>query len=431
MTTCGAVEYSLGLDRPRQAQVTPQNLLGLHDSAARSSGCVYALREEDLTLLATPPLAALLRPMRTKNAAKPLSDYLSRTDGICRVSAPYKSPGQAERSIRTCLETARRRGQHGICLVGVPGAIFEQLWARADKGQPAGAWNEAVLREPDADYLRVVLEQTEDLKVPDGLRETYLGSSPKIEVVRRLIVRASKHEYPVLVEGETGTGKEDVARQIHLCGSRAAERFVPVNCGGIPTELLESELFGHIKGSFTGALRDKKGLWTLADRGTLLLDEIGDLCPRHQVKVLRALETGKYTPVGAESDTHSHARIVAATNRDLNQMVCNGTFREDLYYRIFAMRIRTPALREHPEDIPSLANRFWARICGEQSVPLPAPVTDELTRYPWPGNARELKAFLTNVFALVDAKPVSLSVVRAVFRERNQYATARPRAGAV
>ena len=193
---------------------------------------------------------------------------------------------------------------------------------------------------------------------------------------------------------------------------------MPVNCGGIPHELLESELFGHKKGSFTGATRDKPGLWTLARRGTLFLDEIGDLSLVHQVKILRALEEGRYRPVGDSSEITSHARIVAATNRDLPQMVAAGLFREDLYYRLFTFPIRTPALREHPDDIPELTVHFWKKIANERARPLPAAVTQSLRRYAWPGNARELRSFLINVFLLADKTPPDVPFIRAVMQDR-------------
>jgi DNA-binding NtrC family response regulator len=220
------------------------------------------------------------------------------------------------------------------------------------------------------------------------------------------------------VQGGTGTGKEVVARMIHNLSSRAAESFVPVNCGGIPPDLLESELFGHVRGSFTGALRDKTGLWTLADAGTLFLDEISDMPLPHQVKVLRALEDGCFRAVGGEREIKSGARIIVATNRDLWQMVETGRFREDLYYRLFTFRIRTPALREHPEDIPELAAHFWRRFAGDKTPPLPAEVLQELKTHSWPGNARELRSFLINVLTLADGRSVTIQMIRAVVRDR-------------
>jgi transcriptional regulator with PAS, ATPase and Fis domain len=223
----------------------------------------------------------------------------------------------------------------------------------------------------------------------------------------------------VLIQGETGTGKEVVALAIRDFGPRAGQPFIPVNCGGFSADLLESELFGHVKGAFTGALREKPGLWTLAHAGTLFLDEISELTPQHQVKVLRALEDGTYRAVGGEKEFKSGARIIAATNRDLRQMVEAGTFREDLYYRLFTFRIRTPALREHPEDIPELAAHFWQKFAGAACPPLPVEVMQELKAYRWPGNVRELRSFLINVFTFADSRPVTVPMIRAVMRDRH------------
>lgn len=266
--------------------------------------------------------------------------------------------------------------------------------------------------------LRALLDQNPSLQVPKTLRQKFLGTSATCDWIRRLIILAAKVSHPVLVQGATGTGKEVVARMIHDHSSRSAESFVPVNCGGIPADLLESELFGHVRGAFTGALRDKPGLWTLADAGTLFLDEISDLPPSHQVKVLRALEDGSYRAVGDEEETKSGARIIAATNRDLRQMVDAGRFREDLYYRLFTFRIRTPALCEHPDDIPELATYFWRRFAGDGCPPLSDEVLQELKTYAWPGNARELRSFLINVLTLADGQLVTLPMIRAVVRDR-------------
>jgi transcriptional regulator with GAF, ATPase, and Fis domain len=301
--------------------------------------------------------------------------------------------------------------------VGVPAGVFAALWERfgargapgtnAERGIGDG---EHAAEETPWDDARV--------SVPDGLRREYLGESAAAERVRRAIVLAAGMDrgHVVLVQGESGTGKEIVARQIHALGGGRGEVFCAVNCGGIPTELFESELFGHVRGSFTGALRDKKGLWTLADRGTLFLDEVGDLPPAHQVKVLRALNEREYFPVGAEKPVRSNARVIAATHRDLGRMVRVGTFREDLYYRLFTFRIRTPALREHPGDIAGLARHFWSKLGQARS--LPSAVAEELGHFPWPGNVRELAAFLVNLAVVANGRPVSTRMAHAVLRDR-------------
>lgn len=356
----------------------------------------------------------------TKHPAKPLAAYLSNRPGLLAIRAGYTNAGQAERSVRSLLNATSAPQARAVYLIGVGHALLDEVWKRS-----LPARDNSDLRSPNhqaARDLRSILEQYSSEEVPAALLKAYLGNSTEAEVVRRLIVRAARVDHPVLVQGETGTGKEVVARQIHLLSTRAAESFVEVNCGGIPAELLESELFGHKKGAFTGATRNKPGLWTMADRGTLFLDEIGDLSPHHQVKILRALETGRYRPVGEVGDVASRARIIAATNRDLAHMVSSGQFREDLYYRLFTFRIRTPALREHPEDIHALVNHFWHRIAGSKATPIPGAVSEALKTYHWPGNVRELRAFLINVFLLVDQRLVDVTLIRAVMQDRLGYA---------
>ena len=181
--------------------------------------------------------------------------------------------------------------------------------------------------------------------------------------MRKRIVLAAHVNHPVLIEGETGTGKEVVARMIHKFSDRPVESFFPVNCGGIPAELLESELFGHVKGAFTGALRNKSGLWTLAGAGTLFLDEIGDLSSLHQVKVLRALEDGKYRAVGGEREIHSNARIITATNRDLWHMVETGRFRRGPLLPPVRVSHPDARLAGPPGGHPGTGRSFLAEAC--------------------------------------------------------------------
>ena len=317
------------------------------------------------------------------------------------------------------LLAAAHRQRNGTMLVGVEESLFGKLWARAADA-PTGGPDERV-SEPVADEddeLGHLLDENPSLTVPAELRKRYIGGGAASERVRKLIVLASRSEYPVLVEGESGTGKEIVARQIHALGPRGKQSFVVVNCGGITDDLLESELFGHVKGAFTGALRNKPGLWTLAHEGTLFLDEIGDLTPRHQVKVLRALEDGHFRPVGGDAELSSNARVIAATHRNLHAMVAAGRFREDLYYRLFALRIRTPSLREHPGDIPALATHLWSRLSGPTAPLLTATALNELQRHSWPGNVRELRAFLVSLSVLADGSPVTAPLVRALMKER-------------
>ncbi len=220
-----------------------------------------------------------------------------------------------------------------------------------------------------------------------------VGISPGMIEVFETIKSVSTSDYPVLITGESGTGKELVSTAIHTESQRNGGPFVPVNCGALPENILESELFGHVRGAFTGAIREKKGRFELADGGTLFLDEIGELSPAFQVKLLRVLQEKRFERVGGEKTVEVDVRIIAATNQDLRQMVQEGKFREDLYYRLCVVPITLPPLRERPEDIPFLADHVLDRIreeTGKKLLGVEQKAMDLLIQYPWPGNIREL-----------------------------------------
>jgi transcriptional regulator with PAS, ATPase and Fis domain len=229
----------------------------------------------------------------------------------------------------------------------------------------------------------------------------------------------------VLITGETGTGKELVARAIHDSSPWAEEPFVPVNCTALPEGLLESELFGHVRGAFTGAVSDRRGRFDMAGRGTLFLDEIGDAPLTFQAKLLRVLEEGTYVPVGAERSEESDARVIAATHGSLDERVEAGDFRKDLYFRLRVVEIHLPPLRERPGDIPRLARHLIRRASRELERPVPrlAPATeDALLEYHWPGNVRELENCLIRTVALATGgvvRPADLT-----FTEGDRTATA-------
>jgi transcriptional regulator with PAS, ATPase and Fis domain len=222
-----------------------------------------------------------------------------------------------------------------------------------------------------------------------------LGNSAATERLRRDIAIAAKSDAKVLVLGETGVGKEIVAQSIHEQSARAARPFIPVNCSGIPETLLESELFGHVRGSFTGAYRDKPGVIRQAHRGTLFLDELGEMSLRMQATLLRFTESGEIHPVGADKPiSPSDIRLITATNRDLRAQIEHGAFRQDLYYRLNVIEIRVVPLRERPEDVAVLLEHYLRQAAAAHSTSLPeltADAEDLLTEYTWPGNVRELK----------------------------------------
>jgi transcriptional regulator with PAS, ATPase and Fis domain len=207
----------------------------------------------------------------------------------------------------------------------------------------------------------------------------------------------------VLIRGESGTGKELVARAIHYSSPDADEPFIPVNCTALPEPLLESELFGHLRGAFTGAVADRRGRFMLAGRGTVFLDEIGDTGPEFQAKILRVLEDQRVYPLGAETSERTEARVIAATHRDLESRIGAGTFREDLYYRLKVVEVVLPALRERREDIPLLSEHLIRKVSERLHKTAPTlaqPALAVLVRHDWPGNVRELENCLTRAVAL-------------------------------
>jgi len=222
-----------------------------------------------------------------------------------------------------------------------------------------------------------------------------IGQSEQIEQLREEILRVSHSDAKVLITGESGVGKELVAKSIHANSGRAKEAFMALNCGGLPETLLESELFGHVKGSFTGAYRDKPGKLELADRGTVFLDEVGEMTLRMQGLLLRFLETGELQKVGADKPTvRVNVRVVAATNRDLREMIGQQRFREDLFYRLKVIHVSVPPLRERPSDVPLLVEYFFERFTRHNGCfvkSLSSDAMSVLTEYPWPGNVRELE----------------------------------------
>jgi transcriptional regulator with GAF, ATPase, and Fis domain len=220
----------------------------------------------------------------------------------------------------------------------------------------------------------------------------------------KLVGRVAVTNLPVLITGESGTGKEVVARAIHRRSPRADTAFVAVNCGAIPSELIESELFGHVRGSFTGATVDRRGLWEEADGGTVFLDEITETTPAFQVKLLRALQEGELRRVGSNRLVHVDVRVIAATNRDAEQEQREGRFRQDLLYRLNAVTIHLPPLRERREDILPLAQHFAQRVVrpGSQPVSFSREALQLLEQYAWPGNIRELENAVVRAVALCD-----------------------------
>jgi DNA-binding NtrC family response regulator len=282
--------------------------------------------------------------------------------------------------------------------------------------------------EPEQ-LFRVVskgLERSRLLEENSQLRETLarqeaggelVGESSAMRQLKRTVAAVAQSAYTVLVRGESGTGKELVARMIHRLGSRAAKPFLSVNCPSIPENLLESELFGYMKGSFTGADRDHKGLFVAANKGSMHLDEIGDISPAVQTKLLRVLQDGEVRPVGSSKSFQVDVRLIASTNQDLEAAMRAKTFREDLYYRLNVLSITMPALRERAEDIPLLAGHFFRVACREMGLAekeVDPEVMHWLAAQPWPGNVRELQNFVRRLTVFAAMERVDMNLVHLV-----------------
>ena len=242
---------------------------------------------------------------------------------------------------------------------------------------------------------------------PCAQTEHIIGTSPQIEHVRLLIDKVAPCEARVLITGENGTGKELVARWLHAKSNRAAAPFVEVNCAAIPSELIESELFGHERGAFTSAIKQRRGKFEQADGGTLFMDEIGDMSLAAQAKVLRALQENRISRVGSDKDIEVNVRVIAATNKNLREEIRKGNFREDLYHRIGVVVVRVPALREHAQDIPLLVDHFIHTICAEYHIPakrIEEEALSELQTMPWSGNIRELRNVIERLIILSEER---------------------------
>jgi transcriptional regulator with PAS, ATPase and Fis domain len=246
-----------------------------------------------------------------------------------------------------------------------------------------------------------------------------VGQSPGMQEVYRRLRLASQSDVTVLLTGESGTGKELAAAAVHSLSDRRDGPFVRVNCSALPETLLESEFFGHVKGAFTGAVRDKAGLFQAADGGTLFLDEVGDMSPALQVKVLRALEEKEVRRVGDERTTKVNVRLLAATNRDLNQLVASGKVREDFYYRIHVFELRLPPLRERRQDIPILLGHFLRELAaGKEIRSVSAEALRVLMEYAWPGNVRELRNALEHALVMTPGPVIRAADLPAELRDR-------------
>ncbi len=256
---------------------------------------------------------------------------------------------------------------------------------------------------------RRLAAEVRDLRIrAKGVGREIVNASAAMRSLLEMAARVARTDATVLITGESGTGKEMVARRIHVLSPRAEGPFVEVNCAAIPSELLESELFGHARGAFTGAVRDRAGRFRQASGGTLFLDEVAEIPPPLQGKLLRALQEKTVDAVGADAPVPVDVRILAATNRDLPGRIRDGTFREDLYYRLNVVGLHVPPLRERPGDIPPLVRHFVSELAAGREIAVPPAVMEELSRRPWPGNVRELKNACERMVVLCPRDEISI-----------------------
>jgi two-component system nitrogen regulation response regulator NtrX len=277
-----------------------------------------------------------------------------------------------------------------------------------------------ILTAQKAIERRDLLAEVASFRGKSESEATLLGESPAMEQLRREIARVASTDARVLITGENGTGKELVASSIHRQSERADSPLVEVNCAAIPEELIESELFGHLRGSFTGAAEDRRGKFEEADGGTLFLDEVGDMSARTQSKVLRALQEGRFTRVGGSKPISSDARVLSATNKNLSEELRRGAFREDLYFRLAVVPLAVPPLRERREDVALLARHFLRQASlrfGRRPKTLSAGALEALESYRWPGNVRELKNLVERLMILSPAEEIRREDLPAEIRD--------------
>ncbi|MBB3170128.1 sigma-54-dependent transcriptional regulator [Simiduia aestuariiviva] len=355
-----------------------------------------------------------------------LNITLSRMGVQCDAAetvADAKTLLQAGQHYDICLTDMRLPDGNGIELVKLiqcqyPNTPVAVITAHGNvdtaiESMKAGAFD--FLSKPiDIERLRTLVSTAIKVSATENLPEDTLlvGKTAAMKLLKQQILKLSRSQAPVLISGESGSGKELIARSIHQQGPRADAPFIAVNCGAIPRELMESEFFGHKKGSFTGANIDKAGLFQAAENGTLFLDEVADLPMDMQVKLLRAIQEKAVRPIGTQQELPINVRILSATHKNLQEEIKRGNFRQDLYYRINVIELSAPALRDRQEDIPSLADAILERLASEYSTPnasLSSQAMQALINYSFPGNVRELENILERAYTLCDSNTIQVN----------------------
>ena len=361
-----------------------KDIIIIEDTATMLLGMEETLRREGFRVQGYEDPEAALQAFRRKPAPLVISDLkMEPLDGIevlMQVKEFHPRTEVIMVSAYGTVEAAVKAMQYGAADFITKPFSTEELRVRVQK-----VWEK--IQQKDA-FSQLAAEKE---LLEENLFGEMVGESPAMQQVFQLIQRVAREDSTILIEGESGTGKELVARAIHRQSLRAHKPFIPINCGALNDNLLESELFGHEKGAFTGAIRRKRGRFELADSGTLFLDEIGDISPAMQVKLLRAVEQQTFERVGGEETITVDVRIICATHRNLLEEVEKGNFREDLYYRLSVIPVRLPPLRQRKEDIPALVQHFLKKQRGESAKHISPQGMMLLQQYSWPGNIRELE----------------------------------------
>jgi DNA-binding NtrC family response regulator len=394
-------------------------LLGTVDQACRDA-LAARLRGEDVTLVDATSVAAVIAQVAAVRPA------------VVLIGASCTDEDRLEdlaRQLRGChrdlrLSVLAEEESEALAVAALRAGVDDYVRAPWSVDALVSSIRRCLMRGPSRQPPRRV---EPDLRVHGG--QTLIGNSRVMRTVRDYLVRLAQNDTTVLITGETGTGKELAATRIHALSSRTRARFVSINCAAIPDGLLESELFGHESGAFTGAVRAREGLLQAANGGTVFLDEVGDLGPAAQAKLLRAIETREVHRLGSKRPEKLDVRIVAATNQDLERAVEEGRFRKDLYFRVNVARIRLPPLREHPSDIPSLLDhhlQMFNRWSAAQVAGFGDEVVAALRSYEWPGNVRELKNLVETIFVCPAAGRVEMAHLPEEFRRRLAQARGVP-----
>ena len=386
-------------------------VLVIDDNETMRSGMALLLERMGHDVTAASGGVEGLRQMKAKPFDLVITDYkMEDLDGLEVLDAVRRDYADTDVVVITAYGTidvaveAMRKGAADFVVKA--DALYDVLRLRVEK----------VLKHRELRQSRDRLdEENQYLRDEIGVRFNFgemVGRSRPMKTVYEMVEKVAETDSAVLVYGESGTGKELVARAIHRRSARREGPFVKVNCGSLPRELVQSELFGHEKGAFTGAIRQKKGKFELAEGGTIFLDEIGDLPLEAQVNILRVLQTKEYDRVGGEETLHADVRVIAATHRVLREMVAEGAFREDLFYRLEVIPIRLVPLRDRKADIPDLVEHFLHKKCEEMNRPLKR-LTDQamaaMASYTWPGNVRELENVVERTLVLADRNVVDVN----------------------